>query len=299
MAKLRVVVALPNDNAYQHEQGVAAKAAGDRLGLDLRILEAGDDAITQSQQLLEIIQSRSEPLPDAFVVEPVTHTGLRRVAEAAVAAKIAWVISNTEVDYLHHLRKNPQIPVFSVSQKQQDIGRLMGKQMAVFLPNGGSVLYIQGPSTSAVAVQRHQGMESARPQTLQLTALRSKWSEESAYRSVAAWLKLATSRPEKIHLVAGHTHELVLGARKAFQAISDAQLRNKWLSLPFIGMGISSQVKPLVDGRILTAAVVTSLTMTRILEMLVHALETKIQPPDCTFVEAASYPPLEKLSALR
>jgi len=299
MGKLRVVVALPNDNAYQHEQGVAAKAAADRLGLDLRILQAGDDAITQSQQLLDIIQSRSQPLPDALVVEPVTHTGLRRVAEAAVSAKIAWVISNTEVDYLQQLRKNPQIPVFSVSQKQQDIGRLMGKQLSALLPSGGNVLYIQGPSTSAVAVQRHQGMESAKPPSLQLTALRSKWSEENSSQSVTAWLKLATSRPEKIHLVAGHTHELVLGARKAFQAIPDVPLRNKWLSLPFLGMGISSQVKPLVDGRILTAAVVTSLTMPRILEMLVHALETKTQPPDYTFVEAASYPPLEKLSALR
>jgi ABC-type sugar transport system substrate-binding protein len=299
MAKLRVVVALPNDNAYQHEQGVAAKAAAERLGLDLRILQAGDDAITQSQQLLDIIQSPSQPLPDALVVEPVTHTGLRRVAEAAVSAKIAWVISNTEVDYLQQLRKNPQIPVFSVSQKQQDIGRLMGKQLSALLPSGGNVLYIQGPSTSAVAVQRHDGMESARPSTLHLTALRSKWSEESSCQSVSSWLKLATSRPEKIDLVAGHTHELVLGARKAFLAIPDVQLRNKWLSLPFLGMGISSQVKPLVDGRILTAAVITSLTMPRILEMLVHAFETKTQPPDSTFVEAASYPPLEKLSALR
>jgi hypothetical protein len=37
MQKLRIVVSLPNDNAYQHEQGVVATATGKRLGLDLEV----------------------------------------------------------------------------------------------------------------------------------------------------------------------------------------------------------------------------------------------------------------------
>ena len=52
MKRLRIVVSLPNDNAYQHEQGVVAKLAGERLGLDLQVIHAEDDSITQSQQLL-------------------------------------------------------------------------------------------------------------------------------------------------------------------------------------------------------------------------------------------------------
>jgi hypothetical protein len=55
--KLRIVVSLPNDNAYQHEQGVVAKSTGESLGLVLQVMNARDDAITQSRQLLEIIQS--------------------------------------------------------------------------------------------------------------------------------------------------------------------------------------------------------------------------------------------------
>jgi hypothetical protein len=39
-------------------------------------MHAQDDSITQSQQLLEIIQSSSVAQPDAFSVEPVTRTGL-------------------------------------------------------------------------------------------------------------------------------------------------------------------------------------------------------------------------------
>ncbi|MGA2421383.1 MAG: substrate-binding domain-containing protein, partial [Candidatus Acidiferrum sp.] len=202
MRKLRVVVSLPNDNAYQHEQGLVAKSAGERFGLDLEIMHAKDDSITQSQQLLEIIQSRSAVKPDGFLVEPVTATGLPRVAEAAVAQKIAWVISNSDVDYVKQLRTNPQVPVFTVTQGQYEIGRLQGRQIAALLPQGGSVLYIEGPSMSSVAVQRREGMQSAKPKNIQITTLRSKWSEVSAQQSVSAWLKLATSRAEKFDLIA-------------------------------------------------------------------------------------------------
>jgi len=295
MKKLRIVVSLPNDNAYQHEQATAAKATAQLLGLELQVLQANDDSITQSQQLLEIIQSRPEDRPHALVVEPVTATGLRRVAEAAVAEGIAWVISNSDVDYIQTLSKGARAPVFVVTQGQNEIGRLQGKQMAALLQEGGSVLMIEGPGMSSVAVQRHEGMESSRPRNLQLTTLRSKWGEEFACQTVASWLKLATSRAEKFHLVAGQTHELALGARRAFQGIDNPEQTRKWLELPFLGIGISGQVKPLVDRRVLTAAVVSSLTMELVLRLLVRALDSQIRPPDRSVVDVSSYPALEKL----
>ncbi|HKE09006.1 MAG TPA: substrate-binding domain-containing protein [Candidatus Acidoferrum sp.] len=295
MKKLRIVVSLPNDNAYQHEQATAAKATAQLLGLELQVLQANDDSITQSQQLLEIIQSRPEDRPHALVVEPVTATGLRRVAEAAVAEGIAWIISNSDVDYIQTLSKGARAPVFVVTQGQNEIGRLQGKQMAALLQEGGSVLMIEGPGMSSVAVQRHEGMESSRPRNLQLTTLRSKWGEEFACQTVASWLKLATSRAEKFHLVAGQTHELALGARRAFQGIDNPEQTRKWLELPFLGIGISGQVKPLVDRRVLTAAVVSSLTMELVLRLLVRALDSQIRPPDRSVVDVSSYPALEKL----
>jgi ABC-type sugar transport system substrate-binding protein len=295
--KLRVVVSLPNDNAYQHQQAVVAKGTGQDLGLDLRVIHANDDSITQSQQLLEIIQSRPEQRPDAFLVEPVTATGLRRVAEAAVAEGIGWVVSNSGVDYVKQLRTSPRVPVFIVSQGQNEIGQLQGRQVAALLPQGGSVLYIAGPSMSLVAVQRREGLESVKLRNVQLTSLRSKWSEESAFQSVSAWLRLATSRAEKFDLVAGQTHELALGARRTFQNLDKAEIKTKCENLPFLGIGISSQVKPLVDGRTLAAAVVTSVTTDLALKLLVRAIESQVQPPEHNFVDVSSYPGIEKLRA--
>lgn len=292
----RVVVSLPNDNAYQHEQGLVAKSAAAVLGLDLTLLQANDDSITQSQQLLEIIQARSDAPPAAFLVEPVTSTGLRKVAEAAVAQGIGWVVSNSDVDYVPQLRKNSRLPVFIVTQGQFEIGRLQGKQFSTLLPQGGQVLYLAGPSMSSVAAQRLDGMESSRPRSLQLTVLRSKWSEASAQQSVSAWLRLATSRAEKYNLVAGQTHELAIGARKAFQDIGDLDQQRRWLELPFLGIGVASQVKPLVESRTLAAAVITSVTMEIALRLLAHSLESQSHPPECTVVEVSSFPELEKLT---
>ena len=297
--RLRVVVSLPNDNAYQHEQALVAKSAGAKLGIDLSLLNANDDSITQSQQLLEIIQSRSDTPPDALLVEPVTASGLRRVAEAAVAQNIGWVISNSDVDYVAQLRKNSRIPVFIVTQGQFEIGRLQGKQLAALLPQGGYVLYIAGPSMSSVAAQRLEGLESARPRNVQLTILRSKWSEASSQQSVSAWLRLATSRAEKYQLVAGQTHELAIGARKEFDSITDLDQQKLWLDLPFLGIGVANQVKPLVDSRVLAAAVVTSVTMELALRLLSRALDSNAHPPERTVVEVSSFPELEKLAPNR
>ena len=299
MKKLRIVVSLPNDNAYQHEQKVVAKSIGVRMGLDVQVIQADDDSKIQSEQLLKLVESSAESRPNAVLVEPVSSTGLRRVAEGAVADGIAWVISNSDVDYIKQLRRNPRVPVFMVTQGQREIGMLQGRQLAALLPHGGSVLYIEGPSMSSVALQRREGMESTKPRNVRMTTIRSQWSEESACQSASARLQQASSRAETFDLVAGQTHELTLGARKAFRNVADHEQRQKWMGLPFIGNGISSQVKPLVDGGILVAAVITSVTMELALKTLVRALETQVQPPERSVVEALSYPALDKLAAAK
>jgi ribose transport system substrate-binding protein len=184
-----------------------------------------------------------------------------------------------------------------VTQGQREIGQLQGKQFAALLPQGGSVFYIEGPSMSAVAVQRREGMESTKPRNIRVTTISSNWNEESAFQSAGTRLLLAASRGENFDLVAGQSHELALGARKAFRNIDNQEQRAKWLGLPFIGSGIPGQVKPLVDGGVLAAAVITSVTMELALKLLVRAIETQLQPAERNLVEALSYPDLEKMAA--
>ena len=109
MKKLKLVVSLPNENSYQLEQARTAKEKASQLGADISVIFAENDAVTQSQQVLEIVQSRAER-PDAILFEPLTATALARVGEAAVDAGIGWIVLNCDVEYLETLRQRPSLP---------------------------------------------------------------------------------------------------------------------------------------------------------------------------------------------
>src|SRR4029077_20012137 len=131
MKKLKFLVSLTtHDNDYQIEQAADAEAAAKRLGIDIQIVYADNDSIAQSQQILNVIQSRSESLPDGIVFEPVGGTALPQVARAAVTAGIGWVVLNRNVEYISEIRKSCRVPVFGVSSDHEEIGRIQGQQFA-------------------------------------------------------------------------------------------------------------------------------------------------------------------------
>src|SRR5882762_7841757 len=131
MQKLNFLVSLTtNDNDYQMEQAADTEAAARRLGVDARIIYADNDAITQSQQLLKVIQSRSDSHPDAIIFEPVGGTALPQVARAAAAGGMGWVILNRDVEYISELRRTHRVPIFGVTSDHEEIGRIQGRQFA-------------------------------------------------------------------------------------------------------------------------------------------------------------------------
>ena len=264
----------------------------------MQVLHADNDAVTQSQQVLEIIQSRSTPRPNAILLEPLTTTGLVRAAEAAVAAGIGWVVLNSDVDYLDRLRNGSKVPIFSVTRDHTEIGRIQGRQFAALLPEGGTVLYVQGPANNAAALQRTAGMESTKPANILTKGLRSNWEEAGAYRAVNSWLRLSTNRAASIGVVGCQYDGIAKGARRAFEDLQDAAEREQWLKLPFTGVdGLPTEGRAWVDQGILAATVVSLTTTEVALQMLVQAIGTGVQPPRRTLIELSSYPPLEKLSA--
>src|SRR5208282_5371132 len=219
--KLRFLVSLhTRDNDFQVAQAQSAEDAARKLGIDVEIIYAGDDAVHQSTELLKAIQSRVESRPDAIVVEPVGRTALPQVAGAASAAGIGWAVMNRRPDYLGELRRAATTPIFSVSSDHAEIGRIQGRQFAALLPGGGSVLYIEGPSDSPSARMRTAGMLETKPANIQVTTLKARWTEESAGRAVQSWLKLAIAQGASIDLVGAQDDTMAMGARKAFREIN-------------------------------------------------------------------------------
>ena len=294
MKKLSIVISLPGENNYLREQEAAAKSTAQKLGVEIQVINAKSDPVTQSQQLLEIVQTASAR-PDAIVVEPVNNQGLPRVAEAAVAAGIGWVISNALVDYLEALRKNAKAPVFGVSQDHPEVGRMQGRQIRAILPRGGAILYLRGPATNFLAAQRSDALESELGANIQFKSLKIQWTEESAYNSVTSWLRLSTVRADDTYLIAAQNTDFILAARRAFEDNTSGDESKKWLALPYCGVSVPSQVKQLVDSGTLTAAIVTPVTLDKALDILVRHLQTRSQPQQQTFVKAWSEPSLDEL----
>jgi len=299
MANLRFIVSLTTkDNDYQLEQAASAQAAALKVGVDAQILYADSDAITQSTQLLKAIQSDAAMRPHAIVFEPVGGTAFPQVAQAAVSAKIGWAPLNREADYIPKLRKTAQVPVFSISSDHKEIGRIQGRQFAALLPKGGCVLYIQGPSENSAAQDRTEGMQMAVPHNVQIISLRGRWTEESAQRAVESWLRLNTSNKTQIDVVGAQNDLMAMGARKAFEGVTNIADREKWLRLPFTGVdGLVKTGQAWMRGGTLAATVMVPTNAGQAISMMVEALKTGKDVAERTLTVPESLPGIEKLAA--
>ena len=297
MSKLHIVLALTTrDNDYQIEQANAAQEAARRTGADLQILDAQNDAGLQSQQLLKVIQAPIDQRPQAIIFEPV-GTPLAQVARAAVSAGVGWVVLNREVDYLSDLRRTAKVPVFAISSNHEEVGRIQGRQMAAFLPHGGTALYVQGPSGSDAAQQRTNGMMETKPANIQIRAMKAQWTESSAQQAVNSWLRLAIAKDLGIGLIAAQDDAMALGARKAFE--EHAQ-RDRWLTLPFLGCdGMPATGQAWVRQGLLAATVVIPANAGQGVDMVVKALHSATPPQERSLTIPTSYPPLASLSPKR
>jgi ribose transport system substrate-binding protein len=297
MKPLNVLVSLiTEENDFQMEQAAAAQAAAVRLGVQLQIVYAGNDAVNQSQQLFSAIQSTGTR-PSGILVEPV-GTGMSQAAGAAVAAGIGWGVVNREVDYVARLRRMGQAPVFAVATDHGEVGKIEGQQVAALVKDGGGVLYIEGPSSGGVARTRSTGMFSTIPGNIAVKVLRGDWTEQSGHHAIKAWLALSTSRQLNIRAISAQNDAMAIGARRAFEEVPDLQARREWLSLPFLGCdGVAKAGREWVRRGLLRATVVTPPPMGAAVDILVNALRSGTQPPECTVSRPSSYPTLDDLKA--
>ncbi len=299
--KLRILVSLTtNDNDYQIEQAQSAEQTATRLGVAAEIIFADNDAINQSTQILKAVQAAPELRPNAIVFEPVGGTALPQVARAAAAAGIGWAVLNREASYIAELRKTASAPMFAVSSDHVEIGRIQGRQFAALLPKGGTVLYIQGPSENSAAKERTAGMQENKPANIQAIVLKAQWTEESALRAVRSWLKLTTSQKSAIDMVGAQDDSMAMGARKAFQELSNEAERERWLKLPFTGCdGLPNTGQAWVRSGMLAATVFVPPNTGQAIEMLVQALQKKKQAPERLLIPPRSIPSLDALSPRR
>jgi ribose transport system substrate-binding protein len=298
MSKLNFLVSIPtDDNDYQQEQAVAAKETAVRLGVSVRVVQADNDAIKQSDQILKAIQSPDVDRPHAILFEPLGATALPQVARAAAAAGIGWVILNRDADYLADLRRANRAPAFSVSSDHLEIGRIQGLQFEALLPRGGSALYVQGPSENPAAKDRTMGMQQTKPANIKIHMLKGQWTEESSYKAVASWVRLPTSQKQVIDLVGAQDDSMAIGARRALQEQVDETVRAKWLQARFTGCdGLPNTGQEYVRTGLLAATVIVPPNTKLAIEMLVAAIRQSKTPTELALTVPISFPTIEELA---
>ena len=279
MAKIRILISLTtSDNDYQVEQAQSAEQAAGKLGVSAEIIYANNDAINQSTQILRAIQASPEDRPNAIVFEPVGGTALPQVARAAAAADIGWAVLNRDANYIEDLRKTSAAAIFAISSDHVEIGR------------------IQGPSENSAAKERTVGMQETKPANIQIIALRGQWTEESAQRAVRSWLKLTTSQKTAVDLVASQDDSMAIGARKAFEELTNEVDRERWLKLPFTGCdGLPKTGQAWVRSGLLAATVFVPPNAGQAIEMFVQAIQQKKRPPERVLTVPTSIPALTAL----
>ncbi len=295
MDKLNVLVSLiTEDNEFQLEQAASAKAAALNLGATVQITFANNDAVQQTQQILQYMQKPSMRL-DAILVEPV-GTGMLQIAKAALSARIGWGVINAGVDYLSQLRKDAVVPVFSVVSDNEEIGRIQGRQIAAILGDGGCVLYIEGPTIRDVAGLRTKGMLATKPQGVTVKTLRGDWTQRSGYHAIQSWLALSTSKEMHVGMIVCQNDDMAAGARRALGEVSDLKQRARWLELPVTGCdGVPNAGQKWVRQGCLTATVLSPPLVGNALQLLCNWHNAGTQPPEVTVVAPCSFPSIAEL----
>jgi ABC-type sugar transport system substrate-binding protein len=297
MSTGRILLSLTTvESDYQRAQAAAADAVAKQLGAGLEVIYADNDPVLQSQQILSAIQRKNHGI-EAVITEPV-GTGMFQVAQAAAKAGIAWGVLNRDVDYVSSLRTSTGTPVFEVGVDQVEVGTIHAAQVAVLIPRGGTVLYIEGPSGGTAAKQRTEGMVARKPTNIDLKILKGNWTEESGHKVVASWLKLSTSKSAGFVGVVAQDDLMAIGARKALSEISDPSERSNWLRLPFLGCdGVPETGQQYVRRGQLAATIIYPLVAGIALEIYCRGKGPGGQIPERTMARPTSFPTFEALKS--
>jgi ABC-type sugar transport system substrate-binding protein len=287
----RLVVCLTSaEQEYQTLQGADARAASERLRATTEVLFAEDNAVMQIQQLYHYVHAPEADRPAALLLHTRVPDGLERVARNAARAGIGWFLLNRTAPYIDALRaEHPGIAIAAITTDHVEIGRLQALQLAGLSPEARQVLYVQGPADAAAARLRHEGFEAAaRERGYELKVLNAEWTEASAEKAVAGWLRLKTAERFVPQAVVCQNDNMARGTRRALE-----QLRPEWARLPYFGCdGLPGSGRRDVDEGRLQATVTLPSCAGPAIELALRWKRGGVVPPAQTVLSPSAYPTL-------
>jgi ABC-type sugar transport system substrate-binding protein len=286
-------------NDYQELLLQDARAAAQRCGLPLGTLMGQNDAAQQQRQIRDCFDEPAAGRPAALVVFPVSESGILPLAQTAARLGIGWVTLNRSTDFMEQLRLDyPALPLFCVNPDQLEIGRIQGKQVKAFIPNGGQVVCIQGPTAVPSAQLRLAGLKQELEGTGTILSVHvADWSFAGGADAAKRWMDSPAGGNVRDCVVLGQNDEMALGARTVIKGASVR--RPELASLRFAGCdGTPGFGQRLVAEGQLDATVVVPSTSGVAVEQLAAVLRGRSPPMHDFSPVVTSLPDLSQLRGL-
>jgi ABC-type sugar transport system substrate-binding protein len=285
-------------NDFQQALRVDAEAAARRNGVKLEVHFSGHDLPAQLNMLRSCIDA--EPKPDALLVLATRDKGLARMAKDAAKAGIVFVYLNrTEDDLAEVQREFPKTPAMVVCADELETGRIQGRLFRALLPDGGTVLYVQGSKRSLAARDRTAGMEEAvRDSRLDVVLLEAGWSADEARQAAKSWLSIVARGNKRIDLVGCQNDQIAIGALDALRIVASDVNRPELGKIPVVGCdGTPTVGQKMVNAGQLVATVVLPRSVGAAIDHVARLLKAGEMPPPLVTLAGTPYP--EKVQPVR
>ena len=286
----RIVVCLTSaEQEYQALQAEDARAAGRRLAASVEVLFAEDNAVLQIQQLFRFVHAPEAERPVAIVLHTRVPDGLERVARNAARAGIGWLLLNRSAPYVEALRSEYPVSPWRrsppITSRSAGSRRVSSSGCARGPPHplrAGPGRHLRG--AAAPGRLRAGGARGG----LELKLLNGEWTETSAEKAVAAWLRLKTAELFAPDAVVCQNDNMARGTRRVLEL-----LRSEWAKAPFLGCdGLPTSGRRDVEQGRLAATVLLPSCAGPAIELALRWKRDGAEPPAETVLAPAPYPAL-------
>jgi len=294
-SRLITVLLLTDGQDFQRIQEQSAQDACDRAGFQIEVAYADNSPAMQMRQVLEYVDRPLNLRPAAIAIELASApAAFTQVAKSTLSAGVGWVELSSGASAVELLRREfPGHLVASVGVDETAIGELQAAQCRALLPNGGVILYVEGPSVNVIVKARRLALERCLEGS-SITigkSLAADWTEEGASQAAVAWLQQASVGRVQPALVCAQNDAMALGVRKVARAQHAG-----WAGVPMLGCdGVQSVGQRYVKEGILAATIIKPATAGPAVEWIVRTLGGQKLPRQVVLVPT-SFPAVEELT---
>jgi ABC-type sugar transport system substrate-binding protein len=146
----------------------------------------------------------------------------------------------------------------AVSTPHAKIGEIQAAQVSAVVPPGGEILVVTGPSRSAAAPERLEGLRSKIRSDIEIHETEAgQWTEAAGIMAFNSFYGVFKSRHTRIHAIVGQSDDIAMGAREAALAVPSSEHARMFAEAKLFGVGgCPGFGKDLVDDGTLHASII-------------------------------------------